>query len=380
MLNSEKPNTRSNDAIARSLTDDPATNPAALGCPVCPHFGTCGGLSVRAGFLDCLELCCGMPARCSRVCRNKPEKFVDQFREIGGFELGNVPRAPSIQINLQCDVVPLIYHGSRRARALENDVFALRLADLVDYRTGSLRFSTHEALCRAFRIAPNAGIILCGIDHDHRIEPWWTLGSKRVPLIRAMKTLGVVLVTTPNFSVILDQPRPDDLHAIKRIGLVFAEFQNCGLVAALHPNGRTQKDFERWGVFIRERNEVSVLAYEFITGPGRKNRQHYHLDWLADLADGAGRDLDIVVRGDPKVIPFLRTKFRKVIYIETTSFMKTIKRRRANRITSSELGWQSAPTEVNESIDSLFTHNFFEQRALLRALYFAESDPLPVAA
>lgn len=380
MLNTEWSNPRSNDAIIQSLTDDPSLNSVALACPVCPHYEICGGLCVPASIFDCLDLCCGNPNHCSRVCRNNPIKFVQQMREIGSFNLWNVDRTPEIPVPLDYDIVPLIYHGSGRAHALQNAVFALRLPDLINYKTGELRFHTRKDLCHAFRIDSASDLLLSGVDHDRRIEPWWTLGEKRIPLIRAIKELGVKLVTTPNFSVVLDHPRTDNLYAMKRIGIIFAEFQNGGIACALHPNGRTPKDFERWAGFIRERPEVRVLAYEFITGTARILRKPFHLERLADLAKAAGRELDIIIRGDPSVIPFLRRHFRNLIYIETTSFMKTIKRQRAERLTNRKLDWNSAPTAIGEYVDELFGHNREEETARLRALYFGAPGPYPKAA
>lgn len=133
-----------------------------------------------------------------------------------------------------------------------------------------------------------------------------------------MKELGVKLVTTPNFSVALDHPRTDDLHAMKRIAITCAEFQNEGLACALHPNARTFRDFESWGQFIKNRKEIQVLAYEFITGTTCIGRKAFQMGRLAELSAQAGRDLDIIIRGDPSVIPYLRGHFRNVIYIETT--------------------------------------------------------------
>lgn len=187
-----------------------------------------------------------------------------------------------------------------------------------------------------------------------------------------MRRIGIDLVTTPNFSVVLDQPRTDDMHAIKRILVTFAEFVNGGIACALHPNGRTERDFERWGDEIAARPEVATLAYEFITGPGRKVRQGWHLNRLADLAARAGRDLNIVVRGDPSVIGFLRRHFRKVIYVETTAFMKSLKRQRAERAGNNRLRWVPTPTAADETVDDLFVHNLQERIALLRSLHYGD--------
>lgn len=379
-MTGESGDNRSDEAIIKSLTDDPVANSLALGCAPCPHRPTCGGLCVPAAIMDCLDLCCKTPDRCTRVCGNKPASFVHQIREIDGFEFHNVPRTPARPVQMRSNIAPLIYHGSCRVRALRHDTFALRLPDLVNFKTASLKFADRSTLCKSFGIDPDAQIILTGVNLDHRIEPWWSLGAKRVPLVHSMVSLGIELVTTPNFSVVLDQPRTDDMHAMKRIAIVFSEFQEHGLACALHPNGRTDRDFDRWGKFIANRPEISVLAYEFITGPGRVARKPFHLARLADLSRAAGRDLDIIVRGDPSVIPYLRQHFRNVVYIETTAFMKTIKRQRAERVGNDMLRWTPSPTAPGGDTDQLFAHNLKERSALLALHHYGQPLVLAEAA
>ena len=380
MLNTERPDPRSNELIIKSLTDDPDANPMALGCATCSLIETCGGLCVRESIVDCLDLCCGQPSGCTRVCRNKTAAYVDQVREIGDFFLRSVPPAPALPITLNQEIIPLVYHGSSRAAALQNDIFALRLPDLVNYATGELRFKTREQLRAVFRISADAEIMLTGVNQDARIEPWWALADKRIPIIKQLVSLGIKLVTVPNFSIVLNHPRHDDMHAMKRIGLLFSEFQTAELPCALHPNGRTKQDFVRWRRFIAAREEVRILAYEFITGPARRARIGFHLDQLAWLAEGAGRDLDIIVYGKPDVIPTLRESFRNVVYIETTSFMKSIKRQRAVRKINDALAWAPAPTRVDEVIDPLFAHNLCERTLYLKAKYFGDRENLSKAA
>lgn len=367
----------SNEVLARSsdgtriaaLTHSPCSSAMSLGCTTCPHFKECGGLCVDAPIFDCLDLCCGSPSKCSRVCRNQPsEIYVDQLREIDGFDFGNVARAQEVAHRIDDDIVPLVYHGSRRVGTLSNSAFALRLSDLVNYRTARLKFKTRAELCESYRIPSDSRLILSGVNQDHRIEPWWTLGRRRLPIIAEMVNLGVSLVTTPNFSVILDQPRTDDLHAMKRILVVFSEFAEAGLPCALHPNGRTERDFERWSVEISRRSEIQTLSYEFTTGTARYTRREWHLARLAELAAATDRSLDIVVRGDPRVVPFLRKHFRNVIYIETSAFVRTTKRRRAERVGNRRVKWVADMTLPGTSLDDLFAHNLEERNAVLRAI------------
>lgn len=372
MLNLKQEDSRSEGVIRRSLTIDSKANTMSLGCPLCPHFGECGGLHVEASLLDCGALCCGRPKTCSRVCRNKSEAFVAQCREIGGFDLGNTPRTPVRPSNLGSGVAELIYHGSRRKTPLRLPIVALRLADVIDCRSGCAKFSTRMEMCAAFQIDPSCKIILTGVDHDARIEPWWSLSYARISIIRSLFRLGIALVTTPNFSLLLDNPRTDDLSAMKRIALTFAEFQQEGLSCALHPNSRAGRDFERWTEFVAMRPEVSMLSYEFITGSGLSARRQFHLDGLINIAQAAGRPLDIVVRGDPKVVPILRAHYREVIYIDTTAFMKAQKRLLAERVANDRLAWRHMYTKPGVDIDRILQTNIEEQKEFLQAKYFGQ--------
>ncbi|MEX6634562.1 hypothetical protein [Hyphococcus lacteus] len=335
---------------------------------------------MEANIEDCLWLCCGKPETCNRVCKNHRHKFVDQVREIGGFRLRDVPRAPALSRPTLPPVVPLVYHGSSRKTPLANPVVALRMADLVNFVTRKPRFEIREALIESFGLSSDARIILSGIDKDERIEPFWSLGDEMENIVRSFKEIGVEHVTTPNFSVVLDHPRYEDLHSIKKIGLMFAAFQSAGMPCALHPNGRTEKDAERWSRFVAERFEVEALAYEFITGPSRKDRKSFHVDHLTMIAENCPRPLDIILRGDPDVIPALRKVFRTVTYIDTTGFMRSIKRQRAVRVGNDHLEWTPTPTAKGAPIDELVEYNLRERELLLKSLYFADLKPLRKAA
>lgn len=365
--------TKSVELQTRMLTDNPYTNTMCLGCGNCPQRSACGGLSVEAQVMDCMHSCCGGRASCTKVCPRKSATFVRQAKEILGFDLDNTPRAPTRSAILDQDVIELIYHGSRRIKPLYADYVALRLADVVNFIDKKPKFATGDELRNAFRLTPECRIILSGVDHDNRIEPWWSLGVARPAIIKGLVAMGIELVTSPNFSLILDHPRWDDLHAMKRIALVFAEFQENGLACALHPNGRTFQDFTRWKRFIADRPEVQFLSYEFITGTNRLSRRQFHLDGLAEIANCANRPLDIIVRGNPKVIPLLRNYFRRVIYIDTTAFMKTHKRRSAVRFANDSLEWNPVETPRGSPLDSLLGENIEEQRAYLHAAYYQTS-------
>ena len=189
----------------------------------------------------------------------------------------------------------------------------------------------------------------------------WSAGGdtrvRRLDIIRSLKRLGVIMTTTPNYSLFVDVPRHVDLHAIKRIGLVHAEFLQEGLPAALHINGRTETDFRRWCDYVRSRPEVTHLAYEFTTGTGRAARRLVHAEWLAGVAEGAGRPLDLIMRGGIDLLPRLTTAFNRVTVLETWSFMKTMQRQWAVPCDAGAPRWRRSPTPIGQPLDTLFAWN-----------------------
>ncbi len=124
-------------------------------------------------------------------------------------------------------------------------------------------------------------IILSGTDTDAALERWWSLGTvKRRSMIRIFADIGILFATTPNYSLFLEQPRWDDMHAMKRIAIIHSEFANEGIPAALHLNARTDRDYERWTEYLINRQEISHLAFEFTTGTGWLRRRQFHLEHL----------------------------------------------------------------------------------------------------
>lgn len=214
-------------------------------------------------------------------------------------------------------------------------------------------------------------ILLTGTDEDAPLERWWGIGeAARRTIIRALVQAGVTMATTPNYSLIINRPRTDDLHSIKRIGLVFFEFLDEGLPAALHVNGRTETDFMHWAEFIAERPEVTHVAYEFRTMSGR---QETHVDWLIGLTRAVGRPLHLLVRGGTEFLAPLNAAFDGLTFMDTSVFMKTMKRQRACRPEDGTFGWKSNPTDKGAPLDDLLIAN-----TAARACWVSELMALPV--
>lgn len=353
------------------LWDDATRHAPSLGCPTCLERDRCGGVHTDAGIIDCLDLCsCQDKNECDMVCRFNPRPFVARMREVGGFGFENVPRVPANGVPEVPVIVPFVDHRYGRAATLDEPVVGISLYELVNLATGRLHVASRAELAARFLIPEGATIIITGVDKDSPIERWWEL-KERATILDALKSLGVTLVTTPNYSVLTNVPRTDNLHAMKRILLAWTEMAAAGLPAALHVNGRTQHDYTRWAELIAERSEIEILAFEFATGCGRGERIDWHVAQLCALADYVDRPLALVIRGGGRKLDALRRHFTRVSLIDTEAFSRTIRRRRAYLTESGRLKWAKFPTPEGAPIDDLLVHNV----ALVRASYETAARP-----
>ena len=343
----------------RKSWHDGGKHTPSLGCEVCPDRDICGGLSIERAFYDCLDNCCRQPETCDAVCRNKPRGFVQRVREVGGFGFDNVPRTARLPDPPLPQVVPVLFHGSIRKAPFDPSVVCLPLYSVIARHRGAERYADATMVAQAFRFRAGTPVILTGTANDRPLERWWSLGPGRLDAVRRLRNLGVVLVTTPNFSLFTDRPRWDDMHSMKRIAITHEEFLREGLAAALHVNARTEWDWERWTNYILQRSEVTHVAFEFATGAGWVGRMDWHAEQLAKLAEGVGRPLHLVVRKiSGNVLPRLVSAFAQTTVLDTTSFIKTVRRQRAVETESGTIEWVSSPTVRNAPVDELLTHNW----------------------
>ena len=313
----------------KKLWDDPSRQEQSLGCPTCLERHRCGGVHTDAGVVDCRDLCiCADKRKCDMVCRFNPSLFVARMREVGGLDFHNAPRTRANGVPAMPAVIPFVDHRYGRVAMLDEPVVALSLYDLIDFTTGKLQVTSRSQLAARFLIREDAEVIVSGVGKDRPIERWWN-SKDRVSLMASLNELGITLVTTPNYSVLTDVPRTDNLHAMKRILLTWTEMASTGLATALHVNARTEHDYRRWSDLIGERPEVEVLAFEFASGCGWGERIDWHVTQLCGLADRVERPLAMIIRGGGRKLVKMRQHYAQVILVETESFARTIRRRRA---------------------------------------------------
>lgn len=355
----------------RRLWDDATRHAPSLGCATCLERDRCGGVHTDAGILDCADLCsCQDKSSCDMVCRFNPRRFVARMREVGGLGFETAPRTVANGVPELPAIIPFVDHRYGRETILDEPAIAISLYELVNLATGKPHVSSRAELSARFLIPEGSAIVVSGVDKDAPIERWWEL-EDRATILAALRALGVALVTTPNYSVLTDVPRTDNLHAMKRILLAWTEMARAGLPAALHVNGRTQHDYARWAELITDRPEIELLAFEFATGCGRGERIDWHVGQLCALADRVGRPLALVIRGGGRKLDVLRRHFSNVTLIDTEAFSRTIRRRRAHLTESGRLKWAKFLTPVGAPIDDLLAHNV----ALVRSSFETSARP-----
>ena len=341
----------------QSLWDDPATAGTSLGCWTCMDRDFCGGAHKGASFFDCGDYCrCSNKSSCDLVCRGNPATFVQRVREVGGLDLMTAPRASLNTIDLLPGMLPLIEHRSARYEMLNFPIVAVPLYALIDLSNGVLKIRDRETLAAQFGVCPTARLVVSGVGRDRNIERYWGL-SNRAGLLDDLRALDIALITTPNFSVLTDVPRYDNLHAMKRILLTWVEMANAGLPAALHINARAEHDYRRWAALVADRPEIECVAFEFATGAGRGQRIDWHVEQLRHFANHVDRPLRLVVRGGVRVLEQLRASFAGVTIIDTDAFNKTRCRKQAYFTEAGKLLWRSRPTAPGEGLDALLAHN-----------------------
>lgn len=283
--------------------------------------------------------------------------FVTRLREIDGFDLGNIPRVARTPSSALPRFAPLIYHGNRRAAALPAEAVAIPLYKTINRKTGELRYASKSQLASEFKIEESARIILIGSGRDKSLEDWWGLGSsRRRSLAESLLSLGVSLITSPNYSLFTDQVRYDDLYNIKRIFITWSEIVSAGMPCALHVNARTETDYERYAEFVRARPEVQHISFEFGTGGGWPSRREYHAKQLARLGQTVDRRLHLTVLGGMPVLAQLAPVF-DLTFVDTTAFMTGVHRQMLSETPGRRLVKRTEATDKGSPLDALLYEN-----------------------
>ena len=310
------------------LLKDVGSGTPLLGCGTCLDRSVCGGLHLPNGaaMLTCMDLChCADPSKCDIVCPRAPTRFAKRVHEVRSFEFDDIPHQTLASAPNIAGRVTLIEGRVSHRRPVELDYAAIPLTHAVTGRDIKQRAKTREELVRDHGVSPRNGWIATGIEDDRFVERIWRLPTQRA-VFEGLREAGVVFATSPNFSLYADTPRHDNLHAMKRIAWMWYVMNEAGLPTALHVNGRTNHDFERWTQFIIEHREVTSIAFEFLTGAKPTDSSERYVERLTTLAQRVGRPLTLLLRGSMQLAKRLEQVFGKVIWLDATPYFRAINR------------------------------------------------------
>lgn len=327
-----------------------------LGCGSCLDRHACGGLHLENGsaMLTCMDLCrCDDPDTCDVVCPRAPLRFVRRVREVGGFQFDGIPvrEFPSLPIVKDC--IPIVEGRVTPRRPLEIEYAAIPLTRALTGQGRVQRAKTREELVKFHGVAPRKGWIATGVEDDRFVERIWRLPKHR-EIFKAMHEAGVIMATTPNFSLYADTPRHDNLHAMKRIAWMWYIMNEAGLPTALHVNGRTAQDFQRWSEFIIGQPSVTAIAFEFLTGAKQAEDAHRYVERLKKLRKTVARPLTIVVRGAAKIALELEEVFENVIWLDATPYFRAMHRHEPVVTSSGMVRYAPRGGDRNAPIGGLF--------------------------
>lgn len=312
------------------LKDMGKTTPL-LGCGSCLDRATCGGLHLPNGTstLTCMDLCqCADPNACDLICPNVPKRYAKRFSEVSGFDFDDIPHRRFKPLPKLQEHITLVEGRIGKARPIEMPLVAIPLSHAIRGRGELLRAKTKDELIRDHGISPKMGWVLTGTEDDRYVERIWKLPNHRT-IFKNLVEAGAVFATSPNFSLYADVPRHDNLHAMKRIAWMWYLMNEAGLPTALHVNGRTDFDFERWAQFIVSHTEVTAIAFEFLTGAKSDMDSERYIGRLASLQKCVGRPLTLVLRGSTKIAHQLEKVFNRVILLDATPYFRAVHRHAA---------------------------------------------------
>jgi hypothetical protein len=327
----------------------------SAGCFTCPLLQECGGYTRRGAAWSCMDRCATCDrSKCDLVCMKKPTDFARALLEVGGFgvhAIGHLmPRnaaeplpkyAPVVQHSVGADV-PL-------------DWAAVPLRSVMRTTNGVYTpVATSPAALRArLGLHPRTKVIVLGIGKDAPLETYWRWRRvHRAP--DALARLGIDCMIVPNYSVFLEEPRTHHLFNRKRSLLCAAELSAAGVPVVPYLHTGSPIDWKFWERFLREHEEISVLAEEFQTGLADPARGEPALAEISRLQEAVGRPIHLVAVGAARYRATLRARFDGWTLIDSEPYMKAIKRRVAAAVSSRRIRWEPA---LGEDVGDLVLHN-----------------------
>ena len=173
----------------------------------------------------------------------------------------------------------------------------------------------------------------------------------------ALLPLKISLFIGPNFSQFLDVPRTDNLYNRKRQLLCLSELSAAGISVAPHLSATMPADWRFWSDYLSDNSEVDHVAFNFQTGYRNFDQGMIALRAIESIQQSLGRPLSLVLIGGAQYLGQASSVFDRTTLIDSTPFVKTVKRQRMVGTLVGKRAWQRTRTANGQPLDDLFTHN-----------------------
>lgn len=327
------------------------------GCPSCPFFDGCGGLTGLGGTLDLF----GCAAEAHRNCQERgwtcfcnPHLFAERYSEVGGFKADLRCRLTVPTVDTMPVYIPTIYHSGSRTEPLNLPWAALPLDSVIRMRRdGQFRAiaADGKSLRDQFNLAHTTRIIVTSVRPDPIIEQFWRYHQiADAPAILA--GLDIDAITVPNYSFFDDCPRPHILYNWSRMLRVAERFSAAGLGTILHLNALAPAHWRRWERILRDCPDAKFVCKEFQTGLRTRDRGDEAYRELVNLQTRLGRSLHPILIAGRRYLSNLAHDFpgSRFTIIDATPFMRTYYRRGLENTRNTRLKWRPRKTRIGESL------------------------------
>jgi hypothetical protein len=291
---------------------------------------------------------------------NELDRFWKLWDDVGGLTNFTISQLQGLNPTELPEYITQFQHGyGGLSYPLDAPVIAIPLKELLKKRAnGSYgpKFTNATALRAHYKIGSQTRILLIGVSLDGPIEQFWAEHRKHdVP--KALAELGLMGVTTPNYSFFTDVPRFQILRNRKRILLTAKRLSDAGVPVAPHLNANTDADWMFWLTFLTEHPEITVVTVEFQTGCKTDQASDELLKRLITLQENLNRPLHPIMVGGGQLFLPARQSFNSFSVVDSRPFMETVHRQKLDKNGAGEYVWQKTTTAPGEPLDGLLRHN-----------------------
>jgi hypothetical protein len=137
--------------------------------------------------------------------------------------------------------------------------------------------------------------------------------------------------------------------------LFVARLARDGFPVIPHLYGATRFDWMWWARFYFDHPQLTAFAVELQTSDALTTRLPDFLENLRIFRAYVGRDLTAFVAGGRHATSELASIFPRLVIAESSSYMKTVRRRLAVTLPTGEVRWRKVTTRGG--LDPIFDHN-----------------------